>query len=129
MVPSAFVMIDAMPLNANIKVDYRALPAPEQVRPEGLENDYVAPQNETERIIAEIWSEVLGIKQIGVRDNLFDLGGHSLSVTKIVARTREAFNVEFPLRSLFEAPTVADMALALNQFISQQGVDATAAFR
>jgi amino acid adenylation domain-containing protein len=109
MVPSAFVALDAFPLNANGKVDRRALPAPDAVRPE-LEQTFAAPRNPVEEILAQIWSEVLQIERIGIHDNFFELGGHSLLATQVISRLRNAINLDVALRSLFENPTIAGLA-------------------
>jgi amino acid adenylation domain-containing protein len=112
MVPSAFVMLDALPLNANGKVDRRALPAPDPLRPE-LDESYVAPRGAVEEQVAAIWRQVLGVERVGVHDNFFDLGGHSLIATQVVSRLCDAFALELPLRQLFESPTVAGLAAAV----------------
>ncbi len=109
MVPSALVLLDALPLMPNGKVDRRALPALERARPE-LENAIVIPRTPTEEVLAEIWVQVLGIERVGVHDNFFDLGGHSLLATQVVSRIRDTFEMEMPLRRLFELPTVAGLA-------------------
>jgi hypothetical protein len=109
MVPSAFVALDAFPLNANGKVDRRALPAPDAVRPE-LEQTFAAPRNPVEEILAQIWSKVLQIERIGIHDNFFELGGHSLLATQVISRLRNAVNLDVALRSLFENPTIAGLA-------------------
>jgi amino acid adenylation domain-containing protein len=109
MVPSAFVLLDALPLSHNGKVDRRRLPAPDLGRPEAGRS-LVAPRNATEARLVEIWRELLGIERIGVEDDFFELGGHSLLATQAVSRVREAFAVELPLRTFFEAPSVAAMA-------------------
>ena len=109
MVPAVFVMLDAFPLTANGKVDRRALPMPDGRRPE-LDEAFVACRTPTEELLAEIWSHVLGVERVGIYDNFFQLGGHSLLATQVVSRIREAFQVEIPLRSMFEAPTVAGLA-------------------
>ncbi|RYZ34123.1 MAG: amino acid adenylation domain-containing protein, partial [Myxococcaceae bacterium] len=108
MVPSAFVVLEALPLNANRKVDRKALPKPEA----GAERThvYVAPRTQTEQVLASLWEAVLGVKQVGAQDSFFELGGHSLLATQAVSRIRTAFNVELPLRAFFEAPTVAELA-------------------
>ncbi len=109
MTPSVFVELDALPLTPNGKVDRRALPAPDSA-PSELAGIYVAPRTQVEEALAGIWSKVLVAAQIGIHDSFFDLGGHSLLATQTLSRVREAFQVELPLRSLFEAPTVAGLA-------------------
>src|SRR5262249_2197680 len=101
--------LDALPLTPNGKVDRRALPAPESTRPQ-LTQPYVAPRTPVEQQLAAIWELVLGVAQVGVHDNFFELGGHSLLATQVVSRLRTTFAVELPLRTLFEAPTVAALA-------------------
>ena len=105
MVPSAFVFIDEFPLTPNGKIDRRALPEPDQMRPD-LGAAFVAPSTPTEEILASIWSEVLGLERVGVQDSFFELGGHSLLATQVTSRIRTVFNIELPLRNLFERPTV-----------------------
>lgn len=109
MVPSAFVSLDALPMTPNGKVDCRALPAPDLQRPE-LGTAFVAPRTETERVIAAVWREVLGVERVGIHDNFFHLGGHSLLAAQVMARLGNAFRVALPLRGLFEAATVASLA-------------------
>ena len=109
MVPAVFVLLDAFPLTANGKVDRRALPTPEGRRPE-LDEAFVACRTPTEELLADIWRQVLGVERVGIYDNFFQLGGHSLLATQVVSRIREAFQVEMPLRRLFETPTVAGLA-------------------
>jgi amino acid adenylation domain-containing protein len=109
MIPAVFVMLEAMPLTANGKVDRRALPAPEASRAE-LESDFVAARTPVEEMVAGMWSEVLGVERVGVHDNFFELGGHSLLATQVVTRVRETFEVELPLRLLFESPTIGELA-------------------
>ncbi len=109
MIPSTFCVLDRLPLNANGKLDRRALPAPGHERPE-LEYAFIAPRTLPEELLAEIWAQVLGVERVGVHDNFFDLGGHSLLATQIIARAREVFRQELPLRSLFEHPTIAGLA-------------------
>lgn len=109
MTPSVFVELDALPLTPNGKVDRRALPAPDSMRSE-LAGTWVAPRTLVEEALAGIFSKVLGAAQVSIHDSFFDLGGHSLLATQALSRVREAFQVELPLRSLFEAPTVAGLA-------------------
>ena len=108
MVPTDFVLLDALPLTPTGKVDRRALPAPDQERPE-LGTTYVPPATPAEQVIADIWSDVLGIERVGAQDNFFDLGGHSLLATQIVSRLQGIFQAEMPVRNLFETTTVAGM--------------------
>ncbi|HEX5748967.1 MAG TPA: amino acid adenylation domain-containing protein [Archangium sp.] len=111
MVPSAFVVLDTLPLSPNGKVDRKALPVPEQP---AASQEYVAPRNETEERLAALWSEVLRMPRVGIHDNFFELGGHSLLATQVVARIRESFQVELPLRELFDAPTLAGLAMRID---------------
>ena len=114
MLPSAFVVLDALPLTPNGKVDRHALPVPDRARPD-LENAFVAPRTSVEEVLARIWSEVLSVDQLGIHDNFFELGGHSLLATQVISRVIKTFRVELPLRSLFESPTVADMAVVITE--------------
>ncbi len=109
MVPSAFVVLESLPLTPNGKVDYRALPTPEPVKLE-LTGSYVAPRTPVEEVLVKIFAEVLGLKRVGIHDNFFELGGHSLLATQLVSRVRDAFGVELPLRSVFEAPAIAQLS-------------------
>ncbi|HEX8348925.1 MAG TPA: condensation domain-containing protein, partial [Hymenobacter sp.] len=109
MVPAAFVMLESLPLTPNGKVDRRALSAPDTSRPLG-EGAYVAPQTAAEEMLAGIWTDVLEVKQVSIHDNFFDLGGHSLLATQLISRLRDTFCVEFPLRGLFDSPTVASLS-------------------
>jgi acyl carrier protein len=113
MLPSAFVFLDSLPLT-NGKLDRKALPHPDERRPE-LGQPYVAPRNEVERILGEIWAEVLSVDKVGVDDNFFDLGGHSLAATRLVSQVIKRFRLELPLRSLFQSPTIAEMAAVIDE--------------
>ncbi|HSF40964.1 MAG TPA: amino acid adenylation domain-containing protein [Thermoanaerobaculia bacterium] len=114
MVPSSFVLLDELPLSPNGKLDRRALPAPEVSRPDRA-GEYKAARNPVEERLVEIWREVLKLDRVGVHDNLFDIGGHSLLATQIAVRIRETFRIELPLRILYGAPTVAELALTVVQ--------------
>ncbi|HEX5601181.1 MAG TPA: condensation domain-containing protein, partial [Pyrinomonadaceae bacterium] len=106
MVPSAFVFLDVLPLTPNGKVDRHALPAPDATRQAAL----IAPRTATEERVAALYAHVLNLEAVGVDDNFFDLGGHSLLATQVVSRVREDFQVEVPVYTLFEAPTVEGLA-------------------
>ncbi|HEX2093844.1 MAG TPA: amino acid adenylation domain-containing protein, partial [Longimicrobiaceae bacterium] len=122
MVPTAFVVLDALPLTPNGKVDRRALPEPE---PAGFdEATYVAPRTGVEEVLAGIWAEVLRVERVGVHDNFFALGGHSLMVTRVASRVRETFALELPLRAFFEAPTVAGLATRIEEVGIPEETDA-----
>ncbi|RCJ37306.1 hypothetical protein A6770_40260 [Nostoc minutum NIES-26] len=112
MMPAAFVMLEALPLMPNGKVNRQALPAP-NLEQSKLEGTFIAPQTAAEEVIAGIWGQVLGLNEIGIHDNFFELGGHSLMVTQVTSRLRQAFQVELPIRNLFESPTVAGLTDAL----------------
>ncbi|MEO6238547.1 MAG: amino acid adenylation domain-containing protein [Vicinamibacterales bacterium] len=105
MVPSAFVTLDAMPLSANRKVDRKALPAPDASP--AAASAVAVPRNPVEEMLALIWANVLGCDSVGIHDNFFDIGGHSLLATRVVSRLRDTFQIDMPLRALFEAPTIA----------------------
>lgn len=109
MVPSAFVILEALPLTPNGKIDRKALPKPELSRPQ-LEKVFVAPQDPLELKLTKIWSEVLGIQPIGVSDNFFELGGHSLLAVRLFAQIEKAFGKKLPLTTLFQAPTIEQLA-------------------
>ena len=112
MVPSIFTLLDALPRTPHGKLDRRALPAPDQIRPE-LETTFVAPQTPVEKVLGGIFADVLGIERVGIHDDFFELGGHSLLATLIVSRIHATFKADLPLRRVFDAPTVAGLAAAL----------------
>jgi amino acid adenylation domain-containing protein len=116
MVPSAIVLLDRMPLTSDGKVNRRALPEPQLSRRDSSE-EFVAARTPVEEVMAGVWGEVLGLERVGVHDNFFHLGGHSLLATRVVARLREAFGTPFPLRKIFEEPTIAGLAQALDETI------------
>ncbi|KAK9659723.1 hypothetical protein K7432_018606, partial [Basidiobolus ranarum] len=109
MVPSSIMVMDSLPLTSNGKVDRRALPAPSFYRVED-DKTFIAPTTELETILAKIFSEILGVDKISIDGNFFDLGGHSLSATKVISRIRVALGQEIPLKLLFEAPTVISLS-------------------
>jgi acyl-coenzyme A synthetase/AMP-(fatty) acid ligase/acyl carrier protein len=108
MVPSAFVILEELPLTANGKLDKKALPAPALMRDE--REAYVEPRTEIEIQLVAIWSEVLGVERIGIHDDFFALGGHSLMAAQLVARVTDSLRVGLPIRRLFDTPTVAGIA-------------------
>lgn len=109
MAPTAFILLKTLPLTPNGKIDRRALPAPDQVRPE-LKASYVAPSSPLETKLAEIWGQLLRLEQVGIHDNFFELGGHSLLITQLLVRVRDTFQVDISLRSLFDLPTISNIA-------------------
>ncbi|MEN3329190.1 MAG: hypothetical protein V7638_3997 [Acidobacteriota bacterium] len=113
MVPSIITLLNELPLDPNGKVDRRALPAPERVQPE-LDDTFVSPRTPTEELLAGVWAELLGMDQVGIHDNFFDLGGHSLLMTQVVSRIRNLFRTEISLRVFFQNPTVATLAAAID---------------
>ncbi|NBQ48548.1 MAG: non-ribosomal peptide synthetase, partial [Sphingobacteriia bacterium] len=109
MIPAFFVFIDKVPLTPNGKIDRKALPAPDlSLRQVG--EQYVAPSSPLEQELCSIWTEVLKIEKIGIHDNFFKLGGHSLLATQVISRIRHTYNIDLPLRALFEHPTVAALS-------------------
>ncbi|BAY48984.1 peptide synthetase [Scytonema sp. HK-05] len=109
MMPSAFMILKALPLTPNGKVNRQALPAPELARPD-LEKSFAEPRTPIEEVLAAIWIDILRLEQVGIHDNFFELGGHSLLATQVISRLRKVFQVELPLRCLFESPTIAELA-------------------
>ena len=109
MIPSVFVWLDALPLSPNGKISRQALPAPDSSRPD-LGTSFVAPQTLLEEALAQIWADLLRLERVGIHDNFFALGGHSLLATQVVSRVRDHCHIELPLRSLFEAQTIASLA-------------------
>ncbi|WP_345144491.1 amino acid adenylation domain-containing protein, partial [Dactylosporangium darangshiense] len=109
MVPAVFVELVSLPLNANGKVDRRALPAPDASRL-ALVEGFVAPAGPVQEVLAGVWAELLGVERVGAVDNFFALGGHSLLATRVVSRVRSVFGVEVPVAAVFDAPTVAGLA-------------------
>ncbi|NEO91324.1 MAG: amino acid adenylation domain-containing protein, partial [Moorea sp. SIO3G5] len=118
MIPSGFVVLSQLPLTPSGKVDRKALPIPDNV---SVSTEYVAPQTETQKVLAEIWAEVLGIEQVGIHDNFFDLGGHSLLATQLIFRIRQSLEQDVPLKTLFESPTITELEQALLKLENSSG--------
>jgi aryl carrier-like protein len=114
MVPSAFVTLPALPLSPNGKLDRKALPAPPTDRPE-VSATFAAPTGELQRTIAAIWRDVLGVDRVGVQDNFFDLGGHSLLMVRVQARLRDALDRDISIVELFQHATIAALAQHLGR--------------
>jgi amino acid adenylation domain-containing protein len=120
MIPSAFVLLDQMPLTSNGKLDRKALPLPESVVQDET-SGYTSPRTGVEQVIASIWATLLRRERVGVEDNFFTLGGHSLLATQVLSRVRELLQVKLPLRVLFESPTVGELARAVIAHESKAG--------
>jgi amino acid adenylation domain-containing protein len=114
MIPANFVLLEALPLTSNGKVDRRGLPAPEGHRPD-LQEVYQAPRSEVERAIATVWQSVLHLEKVGVHDNFFDLGGHSLLMVQVNNKLRDVFNCDLPIVTMFQNPTISSLAQHLSQ--------------
>lgn len=108
MVPVAFVVLESLPLTPNGKVDRRALPAPD--KSSFTDTGFVPPKDDLERQLAQIWSEILDVESVGVKDNFFALGGHSLLAVRLMAKIQQEFGKSLPLVTLFQSPTIADLA-------------------
>ena len=113
LLPTSWVRLAALPRNANGKLDRQRLVQVVAEESGDVDRAYTAPRTEDERLLAEIWVHVLGVKQVGIHDSFFDLGGHSLLATHVTALVRDELGVELPLNTLFEAPTVAELAEVL----------------
>lgn len=124
MVPAVAMELDAMPKTPNGKIDRKSLPLPSDLRSGVGETSYVAPTTPTEQDVAEIWQTVMGIDKVGIHDNFFDLGGHSLHATRVLARLRNDLNVEVPLRTMFTTPTVAGLSIAITELLAAEQDDA-----
>ncbi|MFN6571980.1 amino acid adenylation domain-containing protein [Dendronalium sp. ChiSLP03b] len=114
MLPSAFVMLENLPLAPSGKVDRKALPKPDNLRPV-LETAYVLPRNEMEHTIADIWQKILKVEKVGIQDNFFDLGGHSLNVLQVYSKLREVFKADLAITDLFKYPTISSISRYLSQ--------------
>ena len=107
MVPSAFMALDRFPTTTNGKVDRAALPNPPDV---GRSDDHVAPASQVERLIAQVWADVIGSARVGAHDDFFKLGGHSLLAIKLVSRVRAELGVRLTLKAVYEHPRLRDLA-------------------
>jgi acyl carrier protein len=121
-IPNVFVHLKKLPLTLNGKINYQALPTLEEAR-RSMKRSIVAPRTPTEETLVAIWCQVLGLETVSIHDNFFELGGHSLLATRVVTRLRESFNVEFPLRVIFEEPTVVGQALAVTRMQLESETD------
>jgi amino acid adenylation domain-containing protein len=119
MVPSAFVLLDALPLTPNGKIARRALPVPERARPE-LGTTYAAPRSELEEMLADLWTELLDVERVGVHDDFFELGGDSLTVTRLVSNLRSTLEIEVPIATLFEVHTIAELAVEVEKALIEE---------
>ena len=119
MVPAAFVALEKWPLNRNGKIDRKSLPQPDL---DTSEQAYAGPRNPTEETLCRLWQEVLQRGRVGIQDNFFKIGGHSLRAAQVAARMRESFKVEIPLRRMFESPTISQLAQVIDQALQVAGV-------
>ncbi len=120
MIPGAFISLEKLPLTPNGKVDRIALAALEILKPSASDNGSAAVITETERVIADVWAEILGVEQIGPSDNFFELGGHSLVATQIISRLRKKFKVELPFRVIFEEQTVRAIGQKIEESLAEK---------
>ena len=114
MVPTQFVVLKTLPTTPSGKIDFRALPEPQTGRAR-LENGYEGPRNEIEAALAEIWADVLGLDRVGIHDDFFLIGGHSLRATQVISRLQATLGIDLPVRRIFEASTIARLALVIIQ--------------
>ncbi len=114
MIPSIFVMLENLPLAPSGKVDRKTLPQADNLRPE-LETAYISPRNEIERIVADIWQKILKVEKVGIQDNFFDLGGHSLNMLQVYSKLRELFKADLAITDLFKYPTINSISRYLSQ--------------
>jgi acyl carrier protein len=121
MVPLAFVVLGEFPLTPNGKVDRQSLPKPETVRPD-IEASYVAPRSQTEKILADVWAEVLSVEQVGINDNFFDLGGHSLLMIQVHRKLQEVIDQDISMITLFQYPTIGTLCT----YLSGEAIDQSA---
>jgi acyl carrier protein len=125
MVPAAVVQLEGLPMTANGKIDRARLP-PADVGA-GRERVHVPPLTPVEEALAEMWAELLGVARVGTTDNFFELGGHSLLGTQMVSRIQALFDIDVPLRRIFDLPTVGQLALAITELLLRDEMDGAAA--
>ena len=123
MIPSSFIVLEQIPLLSTGKVNRRALPMLRNMRPD-LDTLFVAPRTPAEQSLSQLWAEVLCLDQVGIHDNFFDLGGHSLSASRVISWAIKTFQIDLPLTAVFDAPTVAEMALIITANQSTRTSDA-----
>jgi hypothetical protein len=120
MAPTAYVQLKRIPLTPNGKIDRKSLPEPDK---DIREQEYVGPQDATQETLCRLWQEVLRREQVGIHDNFFKSGGHSLLAARAAARMRESFNADIPLRRMFELPTIAQLAGLIDQTVQSNGAN------
>ncbi len=123
MIPTTFIAMDKLPLTGMGKVDRRSLPFPEKEK-FNLKTSFVEPRTPREAILAKFWAEVLALDKVGIHDNFFNLGGHSLAASRVISRVIQTFQLELPIKALFDAPTVAEMAAIIEQNQAKRANDA-----
>lgn len=122
MIPSRFIVLEKLPLLSTGKVDRRALPMLRSARPD-LDTLFAAPRTPAEQLLSQIWAEALYLDQVGLRDNFFDLGGHSLSASRVISRAIKSFQIDLPQSAVFDSPTVAQMATVITESqVNQESV-------
>ncbi len=117
MIPQHFVQLEELPLTPAGKVDRKNLPAPDSEGSLSSTDEYVAPRNETEETLASIWRDVIGVSRVGIHDNFFDIGGHSLLALRLISRINQAYQLKLPLRQLFDMPTILEFALSVENIV------------
>jgi len=120
MVPPTIIVLDELPLTPSGKIDRNLLASPDFTS--RVERNYVAPRNDREGKLAEIWEAVLKESPIGINDNFFEIGGHSLLAAQVITRIRETFEIELTIRDLFDHPTIPELSSRIDRFEEEQGV-------
>ena len=120
MLPGHYVTLSQLPLSPNGKVNRRQLPVPDLSSRPQVAQPYVAPRTLAEEVLAELFGKVLGLQQVGIHDNFFELGGHSLLATQLAIRARDTFQIDLPLRAFFETPSIAGLAVAVEEALIEK---------